>query len=75
MGMTPDQLDHLDAIARELRQRRDDRLYVLSTGERLYVCMAANRMDLCPRGYGVADGIARLGWEDVRELVRRWQYA
>ncbi|WP_337881743.1 hypothetical protein [Chromobacterium haemolyticum] len=72
--MTPSQLDHLDAIAAEARNQIDDRVGVLSTGERLYVALAANRLDLMS-DYTIAQALARLGDEDVQYLITRWRYA
>lgn len=46
---------------------------MLSTGERLYVALAANRMDLAP-DYNIAAALARMDDGDVDELVRRWRY-
>ena len=68
------QLNHLDEIAAEARNKIDDRVGVLSTGERLYVALAANRLDLMT-DYTIAQALARLGEDDVAELISRWQYA
>lgn len=68
------QLDRLDALAARVIERNDtDGLGVLSTGERLYVALAANRMDLTP-DYNIAAALARMDDGDVDELVRRWRY-
>lgn len=72
--MDETQLNHLDGIAWEARNRIDDRTGVLSTGERLYVALAANRLDLMP-DYTIAQALARLGEDDVAELIKRWRYA
>lgn len=74
MGMTQSQLDYLDSLAERVRAGDADALGGLSTGERLYAALAANRMDLAPSGYNIVEAIARLGWDDTRELVERWQY-
>jgi hypothetical protein len=74
MGMTKSQLDHLDSLAEAVREGRDDALGGISTGERIYCALAANRMDLAPAGYNIVEAIARLDWDDTRELVARWQY-
>ncbi|GHD59785.1 hypothetical protein [Jeongeupia chitinilytica] len=68
------QLDHLDAIARDVRTGNTDRVWVLSTGERLYVGLAANRLDVLG-DYTVAQALARIGDDWVSALVNRWQYA
>lgn len=72
--MDETQLDRLDSIAWEARNQIDDRTGVLSTGERLYVALAANRLDLMP-DYTIAQALARLGEDDVAQLIKRWRYA
>lgn len=72
--MTPSQLDHLDEIAAEVRNGLDDRVGPLSTGERLYVSLAANRLDLMP-DYTIAQALNRLDEDDIAELINRWRYA
>ncbi|MBN3005606.1 hypothetical protein JW897_17880 [Chromobacterium alkanivorans] len=72
--MNASQLDHLDEIAAEARNQIDDRVGVLSSGERLYVALAADRLDLMP-GYTIAQALNRLDEEDVQELINRWRYA
>lgn len=69
------QLDHLDAEAARVAVDQARDYGVMSTGERLYVALAANRADLLEAdGYTIAEAVARLdeGW--MAELVRRWQY-
>jgi cell division ATPase FtsA len=76
MGMPKSHLDHLDDIAQAIREKRKgakDHVGVLSTGERIYVALAANDIKLAP-GYTIVEAIARLGDDDVRALVERWQY-
>lgn len=73
--MSKSQLDTLDGVA--IRVAKDDltTFGVLSTGERLYVALAANRADLLDQlGYTVAEAIARLGQDWTNELIARWQY-
>lgn len=69
-------LDHLDRLAARLVGTTDTRGWgPLSTGERLYVALAANRADLlADDGYTVAEALARIGPEWSAELVLRWQY-
>ena len=75
MGMSPSQLDHLDEIAQQVSTGNYDGVGVLSTGERLYVALAANSANLLARAdYTITQAIARLGWDDTAELVARWQY-
>ncbi|MCG9124267.1 hypothetical protein LH460_06225 [Laribacter hongkongensis] len=72
--MNNDQLDYLDGIAAEARNGLDDRVGVLSTGERLYVALAANRLDLIP-DYTIAQALARLDDSVTEQLIARWRFA
>lgn len=72
--MNESQLNYLDEIAAEARNQIDDRVGVLSTGERLYVALAANRLDLMP-DYTIAQALARMDDGDIDELIARWRYA
>lgn len=75
MGMTQSQLDHLDSLAEAVNNGHDDALSGLSTGERIYCALATDRLDLMPAGgYTIAEAIGRLGWDDTRALVERWQH-
>jgi hypothetical protein len=65
--------DRLDAIAAQTAQGDDDAVGVLSTGERLYVALAANRCDLLGND-SIAYAISRMEDEDLRELVERHRY-
>ena len=72
--------DRLDNVAARVAKEPDGRSAgVLSTGERLYVYLAANRPDLLADcGYTIVEAIARIaadGGRAVPELVNRWQYA
>ena len=70
------QFDRLDDIAKRMAGGDDESYGVLSTGERLYVVLAANRFDvLNAEKYTFAEAIARLGPEWTAELVERWQSA
>lgn len=69
------QLDHLDQLALQVAGGNDGDFGVLSTGERLYVALAANRPDLLAAdGYTVAQALGRLGDDWTRALVVRWQH-
>jgi hypothetical protein len=69
------QLDALDAIATRVAKDDLDCYGPLSTGERLYVALAASRTDLLERdSYTIAEALARIGEGWTAELVRRWQY-
>ncbi|MXR37995.1 hypothetical protein [Craterilacuibacter sinensis] len=72
--MNQNQLDHLDKIAADARNHIDERVGVLSTGERLYVALAANRLDLM-NDYTIAQALARMDDGDIDELIARWRYA
>jgi hypothetical protein len=69
------QLDQLDQIAQGLRDGRDVGFWVLSSGERVYVALAADRPDLLKEdGYTLVQAWARLDWGWGDELTRRWRY-
>lgn len=75
MGMDSSQLDRLDAIAQDVRAGNQERVGVLSTGEKLYVALAGNSAELLARlDYSIPEALARLGSDDIRSLVERWQY-
>jgi hypothetical protein len=69
------QLDYLDQIALQFRSGNDGRgqqmFGVLSTGERCYVALAANRPDLLNTDDSIAYAIDRIGEDWVRELIAR----
>jgi len=75
-GMSAGQLDRLDGYAERLIEDPTDSSYtVLSTGEQMYVLLAASRADrLADRGDTIPEALARLGEPDVANLVARWQY-
>jgi hypothetical protein len=62
--------DRLDEVAAAASEGDDSMVGVLSTGERLYVALAANRCDLLG-GDSIAYAISRLDVEDLQELVER----
>lgn len=68
------QLDYLDHIAMKFRTGNEEQgqqmFGPLSTGERLYVALAANRCDLLGRD-SIAYAIGRIGEDWVEELVAR----
>ena len=62
--MCVQQLDRLDAIADRLRDGDEGGFGPLSTGERLYVALAANRADLMEAcDYTVVGALGRIGTE------------
>lgn len=68
-------LDRLDRLAVRVAQGEGCGTGVLSTGEALYVALAANSTDMLKEhGYTIAESLARLGEEDVAELIERWRY-
>jgi hypothetical protein len=73
--MCVQQLNRLDTIADRLRDGGEGGFWPLSTGERLYVTLAANRADLMEAcDYTVVQALGRIGAEWITELVRRWEY-
>jgi hypothetical protein len=73
MAMAKGQLDRLDEIAEAVLAGDDDALGPVSTGERIYVALAANRAELMPAGYTLVQAIARLD-DDTAALVARWEH-
>lgn len=70
------ELDRLDDIAERLRHGGDRGFWVLSSGERAYVSLAANRADLLKMdGHTIVSAWARVGQEWQTELSSRWRYA
>lgn len=70
------QIDHLNQMALEVASGRDDGFWVLSTGERAYVALAANRPDLLKAdGNTIAEALARIGDAWAIALVECWRYA
>ncbi len=69
------QLDRLDEIANHVARDRFAAYGPLSTGERLYVAIAASRSEILEEeGYTIAEALARIGPAWRGELLRRWQY-
>ena len=69
------QLDRLDDIALKVAKGNLDSTGALSTGERVYVALAANSVELLDaHGYTIAEALARLGPEWTQKLIVRWQY-
>ncbi len=70
------QIDHLNSIALHLAKGGSDRFDVLSTGEKCYVALASNRIDLLQSiDYTIAEALARIGQEWVQLLITSWQHA
>ena len=67
--------DYLDQLALRVAKGNLDGTGVLSTGERLYVALAANSCELlAATDYTIAEALARLGTEELQVLVERWRY-
>lgn len=64
-------LDRLNRLAEQVARGRDAGFGVLSTGEALYVALAANRADLLGRET-IAGALDRIGPDWTAALVRRW---
>lgn len=65
--------ERLDAVAREAWEGNYEGVGVLSTGERLYVALAAGRMlELCP-GDSIAYAVDRVGSEAMAHMLAIWR--
>lgn len=70
------QIDHLNEMALDVARGLDRHFWALSTGERAYVALAANRLDLLKEdGNTIAEALARIGEPWVAALVECWRYA
>lgn len=72
--MNQSQLERLDGIAEAARNGNFELVGVLSTGERLYVALASGKMQEVAADYTIVEALARLGEDDVRDLIERWRY-
>jgi hypothetical protein len=68
--------ERLDEVATALKGNKSlGNFGVLSTGEKLYVALAANREDLLKAvGYSMVEAMARLEESELSELIFRWRY-
>ena len=66
-------LEHLDEIARAAWEGNYDRVGVLSTGERLYVALASNRMRELAPSDSIAYAVDRVGPERMRHMIEVWR--
>jgi hypothetical protein len=64
--------EELDARAKAIIEGGDMSGH-LSTSERIYVALAANRVDLLERGDTIAYAMHRLGPEWREQLMERWR--
>lgn len=70
------EIGRLNAMALVLAKKQDAGFGVLSTGEKCYVALASNRVDLLEQiGYTIPVALARLGSEWTQHLISCWQYA
>ena len=66
-------LNRLDHCAGAMRLGEEDGYWVLSTGERLYVALAANRADLLEADcFTIPQALQRIGLEWASALAERW---
>jgi hypothetical protein len=66
--------DYLDGLVFRLMTGEDDCIGALSSGERLYVILAANRADLLAgMDYTIVQAINRLDDDWLSAVRRRWQ--
>ena len=69
------QFERLDELVERVAAGDLDCTGALSTGERLYVALAANSVELLTRcDYTIAEALARLGDDWVTQLIERWRY-
>ena len=69
------QLDYLDQVAKQIARGEFHAYGPLSSGERVYAALAANRSDLLQEdGYTIAQALDCLGEEWLVELLQRWRY-
>lgn len=71
------EFERLDGIADAIKRGApgaDEAIGVLSTGERIYVALAASRCDLLAEGDSVPYALHRLGDEWLQALIERHRY-
>lgn len=67
--------EYLDFLAQSVARGDDSDFGTLSSAEKVYVAMAANRHDLLTQGgYNIVQAIARLGPTWLDELLLRHRY-
>lgn len=70
------QIDRLNELALKLAKGGEKGFGVLSTGEKCYVGLAANRIDLLKQhGYTITEALDRIGPDWIRALLISWRYA
>lgn len=73
--MTDSRFEHLDAIAIEVAKGNRERTHVLSTGESLYVALAANDAEMLEQlNCTIAEALDRLGEKWCTALIENWRY-
>ncbi len=69
------ELDRFDPIIDKIRAGSDYIYWKLSTSERLFIALAANRADLLKEeSESIASALVQIGEAWREELVRRYQY-
>ena len=70
------QIDRLNELALKLAKGGEKGFGVLSTGEKCYVGLAANRIDLLNQhGYTITEALNRIGPSWITSLIISWRYA
>lgn len=73
--MTDREFNYLDRVAQRVADGENERFHALSTSERIYVALAANRPDLISSdGSTLVQAIARLEPTWLEELLLRHRY-
>lgn len=66
-------LEYLDEVAREAWEGNYERVSVLSTGERLYVALAAGRMRELAPDDSIPYAVDRVGPEWMAHMMQVWR--
>ncbi len=69
-------MKYLDELVEEVANGNLERYTPLSTGQRLYIALAANRADLLKQdGFTIVQALDRLGEDWTTYLFNRWKYS
>lgn len=67
--------DRLDAISASVREGDHRSVGVLSTGEQVYVGLAASNAEILnDAGFSIVGAINRLDTDELNQLIQRWRY-
>lgn len=70
------QIDNLNSMVPSVARNEETPFGALSTGEKCYVALASNRVDLLQSmGYTIPEALARLGSDWTAALIASWEYA